>query len=50
MQIVAKLVLALAVLTSAVLSAALPDPNPQLLPSGDQGEPASGRRLVVPTA
>lgn len=50
MQIAAKLILALAVLSSAVLSAAMPAPEPQLLPSGEKGDPPSGRRVVTGTA
>ncbi|KUI72333.1 hypothetical protein VM1G_11804 [Cytospora mali] len=50
MQISSKLILALAALGSAVLSAALPAAEPQLLPSGDKGDPPSGRRFAVATA
>lgn len=50
MQIASKLILALALLGSAVLSAALPAPEPQLLPSGDKGDPPADRRFVTATA
>lgn len=50
MQIASKLILAVVVACGAVLSAALPAPEPQLLPSGDKGDPPSGRRSVTATA